>query len=122
MFIVEHKSRASAQTSWQVFRDTVRAVDMFLSQRDKITSFPVAYGVIVYTGKKLYNYSTNIFELFGEYKQLASASFTQPIPLLDLSTIDDHALALDAPDSLALFTMKHLSDKKILPHVDFWRS
>jgi hypothetical protein len=48
--------------------------------------------MIFYTGKKTYNYSTNIFDLFGENKKLARRIFEKQFALINLSKLPDAEL------------------------------
>ena len=119
MIVVEHKSSAERFSAWQLFRDKIRVLETCVSQNPKLKILPVVCGLLVHTGERGYTCSTNIFELFGEYKLLAYDLLTEDIPLLDFSGIEVATLRVDSQDSIVIFTLKHLKDKNILPHVDF---
>jgi hypothetical protein len=53
---------------------------------------PIIYPLIFYSGKRPYNHSTNIFDLFGNQKKLAEDILYKPYQLVDLKQIPDDKL------------------------------
>ena len=49
---------------------------------------PIVYPIIMYSGAKPYNYSTNLFDLFTD-KELAMEILWQPCQLVDISAMTD---------------------------------
>jgi hypothetical protein len=39
-------------------------------KRNETATLPVVYPMIMYSGKEKYNYSTNLFDLFGEQNKV----------------------------------------------------
>jgi predicted transposase/invertase (TIGR01784 family) len=76
---------------------------------------PVVYPVIFYTGNKSYNYSTDLFDLFGDKKELAKDILWKPYRLVDLSKIPDEKLKEFLRYGVIARTMKHIYEKDFLP-------
>jgi predicted transposase/invertase (TIGR01784 family) len=76
---------------------------------------PIVYPVIFYTGNRSYNYSTDLFDLFGDKKELAKDILWQPCRLIDLSKIPDKKLKEFLRYGIIARTMKHIYEKDFLP-------
>ena len=76
---------------------------------------PIVYPVIFYTGNRSYNYSTDLFDLFGDKKELAKDILWRPCRLIDLSKIPDKTLKEFLRYGIIARTMKHIYEKDFLP-------
>lgn len=58
----------------------------------KTRTLPIIYPLIFYTGKYQYRYSTDLFDLFGDKKNLAKSLYQKPFSLIDLHNISESEL------------------------------
>ena len=70
--------------------------------------------MILYTGKRPYTYSTDIFELFGNNKELAKDILYKPYQLIDLQKIPDEEFKLQLWFGVMARIMKHIYKKDII--------
>jgi len=76
------------------------------------TSF--IYPILFYTGDRAYSYSTDFFDFFGDFKELAREILSSPYPLVDLSQISDEELMKGQMYGTMAFIMKHIRDPDLL--------
>jgi predicted transposase/invertase (TIGR01784 family) len=76
---------------------------------------PIVLPLVFYHGKEPYPYSTDIFDLFGEQKNLAKSILLKPFHLIDVGTIPDEELRKRQWAGLMEFTMKHVFARDMLP-------
>ncbi len=107
--LVEHQSTPKKFMPFRVLRYIFEIMDHHLKAVDN-SQLPVIYPQIFYTGKKLYNYSTDIFDLFGEDKELAKNILLQPYQLIDLSQESDDSLNKFLFYGTIARAMKHIRD------------
>ena len=72
---------------------------------------PVPYPVIVYTGEQKFTYSTYLFDLFGDNKELAESLFYKGVPLIDVCRLDDEDIQKYRLFGLCEYAFKHKSTK-----------
>ena len=72
---------------------------------------PVPFPIIIYTGEKKFNVSTDLFDLFGENKKLAKTYFLQPIKLVDVCRLKDEDIQKKALFGLTEFAFKYKKGK-----------
>jgi len=112
--LVEHQSTPDKLMSLRVLKYMVAIMEHHIKKTDTDT-LPIVYPVIFYTGNKSYNYSTNLFDLFGDKKELAKDILWQPYRLIDLSKIPDKKLKEFLRYGVIARTMKHIYEKDFLP-------
>lgn len=78
---------------------------------------PIVYPSLFYNGNTLYPYSTDLFDLFGESKELAQSLLFQPFQLIDLTQIPDETLKQETWLSILEIFMKHAFARDIMPHL-----
>ncbi|MFA6408675.1 MAG: Rpn family recombination-promoting nuclease/putative transposase [Gammaproteobacteria bacterium] len=78
------------------------------------TKLPVVYPMVFYNGPKPYKYSTDLFDLFEEDKDLALKIFWKPFDLIDLTQIPDEKFKDHLMFGVAAKVMKHIYDKDFL--------
>jgi predicted transposase/invertase (TIGR01784 family) len=86
--LIEHQSTPDKLMPFRLLKYMVAIMDSYL-EKHKETELPIVYPMIFYTGYKPYNYSTDIFDLFGEHKNLALDIFLKPYPLINLLQIPE---------------------------------
>ena len=92
----------------------VAIMDRHLIKTEK-NRLPIIYPLILYSGWKNYKYSTDIFDLFGDKKELAQDTLWKPYQLIDLSKISDEKLKANIRSGIVLYTMKHIFKKDLVP-------
>jgi predicted transposase/invertase (TIGR01784 family) len=112
--LVEHQSTPNKLMAFRVLKYMVAIMEHHVKQTNS-DRLPIVYPVIFYTGNKSYNYSTNLFDLFGDKKELAKDILWQPYRLIDLSKIPDEKLKEFLRYGVIARTMKHIYTKDFLP-------
>lgn len=62
----------------------MRIID-YHTKQFKTTVYPVVLPLIFYVGKRPYPYSTDFYDGFGEYKELAKSILTAPFPIINIT-------------------------------------
>jgi len=89
--LVEHQSTPSELMPFRVLKYMVAIMEHHLNKTGK-NQLPIIYPLIIYNGHRKYNYSTDLFDLFGDKKELAQDILWKPYNLIDLSKIPDKKL------------------------------
>ena len=84
-------------------------------KKTKSQTLPLIYPLILYTGERAYPYSMDLFDLFGNSKDLARDTLLSPCQLIDLSQVSDEALKHYLWFGTAALIAKHIHDPDILP-------
>jgi predicted transposase/invertase (TIGR01784 family) len=113
--LVEHQSTPDKLMPYRILKYKLSIMDHHLKTTgDK--QLPVIYPLIFYSGKRTYNHSTNIFDLFGNQKQLAEDILYRPYQLIDLKQIPDNKLKAQLWFGVLGRIMKHIYSKDVLPY------
>lgn len=112
--LIEHQSTPEELMPFRVLQYMVSIMDHHLTKTGK-NRLPVVYPMIFYNGWKPYNYSTNLFDLFGDKKELAEDILWKPCQLIDLSKIPDDKLKDYLFYGVVAYVMKHIYEKDLLP-------
>ena len=84
-YLFLHAEQQSTPEKWMAFRMTRYAFSIMQQHLQQgHDTLPLVYGVIVYTGKAPYPYSTDIFDLFAQ-KDLAKKILYQPFQLISVN-------------------------------------
>jgi len=89
--LVEHQSKPEKLMPFRILKYMTAIMEDHLKKTGD-TILPVVYPMIMYSGKRPYNYSTNLFDLFGEQKELALKIFCNAYELADISKIPTEEL------------------------------
>lgn len=89
-------------------------MDTHLTKTGK-TVLPIVYPLILYTGKRSFNFSMDLFDLFGKHKALARTIYKSPYQLIDLTRASDEELVRYEWFRIAALLSKHVHDVDILP-------
>jgi len=84
--LVEHQTKPEKLMPLRVLKYVIAIMEDHLRKLGGAT-LPVVYPMIMYSGKRTYNYSTNLFDLFGEQRELAQRIFLNSYQLVDISKI-----------------------------------
>ncbi|MFA6409240.1 MAG: Rpn family recombination-promoting nuclease/putative transposase [Gammaproteobacteria bacterium] len=111
--LVEHQSTPNQLMPFRLLKYTIDIIDQHLTKHGG-TKLPVVYPMVFYNGQKPYKYSTDLFDLFEEDKDLALKIFWKPFDLIDLTQIPDERFKDHLMFGVAAKVMKHIYDKDFL--------
>jgi predicted transposase/invertase (TIGR01784 family) len=112
--LLEHASKPDRLLPFRLLKYMTAVMDSHLTKTGGST-LPVVYPLILYTGKRPYNYSMNLFDLFEGHKTFARDIYKNPYQLIDLSHSSDEVLASYHWFRVAALLGKHIHAKDILP-------
>lgn len=112
--LVEHQTTPCQLMPFRLLKYMVAIMESHLKKTGK-KQLPVVYPIVIYHGPKNYNYSTDLFDLFGDKKKMAQDILWKPYQLIDLSKIPDEKLKSSLRYGVAAYTMKHIYEKDFLP-------
>ena len=112
--LVEHQSTPDKLMPFRILQYIVAIMNHHLTKTGK-SILPVVYPIIFYNGWKPYNCSTDIFDLFGEKKELAKDILWKPCQLINLSKIPDEEFKDRLFYGVVAYIMKHIYEKGFLP-------
>jgi predicted transposase/invertase (TIGR01784 family) len=112
--LIEHQSTPEELMPFRILQYTVSIMNHHLTKTGK-KQLPIVYPLVFYNGWKPYNYSTDIFDLFGDKKELAKDILWGPCQLIDLSKIPDKKLRNHLFYGVFAYTMKHIYKKDFAP-------
>lgn len=113
--LVEHQSTPDKLMAFRILKYKVAIFEHHMKTAGSKT-LPVVVPLILYSGKRPYNYSTNIFDLFGSQKALAEDVLYKPYQLVDLQKIPDEEFRAQLWFGVMARMMKYIHDKDVLPH------
>ena len=87
--LAEHLSKPDRWIAFRIIKYQCRIADQYLKQNPKVKHLPIIIPIIFYNGERNYGYSTSIFDLFAEHKELAQDLYLAPFKLVDLNHIPD---------------------------------
>ncbi|MEI8055082.1 MAG: Rpn family recombination-promoting nuclease/putative transposase [bacterium] len=111
--LIEHQANPHKLMPFRLIKYMIAIMEDHL-KKTKDDILPVIYPCIFYTGDRNYNYSTDLFDLFGDNKELAKGILLQPYQLIDLSKIPDEKLKEFLRYGVMARTMKHIYEKDFL--------
>jgi len=114
--LVEHQSSPHELMPLRILKYMVAIMEDHI-KKTGTNILPIVYPMILYSGWKNYNYSTDLFDLFGENKELAQDIFWRPYQLIDLSKISDDKLANTIWFGTAAYVMKHVFEKDLKAYI-----
>ena len=116
--LLEHTSNPDRFLPYRMLEYILGIIDQHRTKAKNKKDFPLVLPLILYTGKKPYNHSTDLFDLFGKEKDLAKSVFLRPFELIDLNKISDEFLAEDYYlFGTAAITTKHIRDFDLVSFV-----
>lgn len=115
--LVEHQSTPEILMPFRIQEYIVRIMREHLTQTKK-NILPIVVPIVFYNGQKNYPYSTDIFDLFGNHKNLAEEFLLKPFQLIDLSKIPDDELRRNTTLGLMEFVMKNIHARDFLLYME----
>ncbi len=99
--------------AFRLFKYMINICDRYLTTNPKAKSLPVIYPLIIYNGKKKYNASLNIWNLFS-HPDLARGFWTNDYQLINVHDIPDEELKKKVWSGILLFFLKHIHERQLL--------
>lgn len=112
--LLEHQSTSDKLMPYRLMKYMIGIMDHHLKKKQG-SQLPFIYPVVLYTGDKPYRHSMDLFELFGDHKDLARETWTQPFHLVDLTQVKDQDLKPYIWFGTMALMLKHVHDADILP-------
>jgi len=112
--LVEHQSIPDNLMAFRILKYMVAIMEYHLRKTNSDV-LPIIYPLIFYSGNRNYNHSTDLFDLFGDKKELAKDILWQPYRLIELSKIPDDKLKEFLRYGVIARTMKYIYQKDFLP-------
>jgi len=112
--LIEHQSIPDKLMPFRILKYMVSIMEDHLTKTAE-TELPVVYPIIFYTGTKPYNYSTDLFDLFGDGKELALEVFGRPYQLVNILKASDSGIDDLLWYGVLASTMKHIRNNDFLP-------
>ena len=111
--LLEHQSTVDKMMAVRLFKYMINICDLYLTTNPKAKSLPVIYPLIIYNGKKKYNASLNIWNLFS-HPDLARGFGTNDCQLINVHEIPDEELKKKIWSGILLFFIKHIHERQLL--------
>ena len=111
--LLEHQSTVDKMMAFRLFKYMINICDRYLTTNPKAKSLPVIYPLIIYNGKKKYNASLNIWNLFS-HPDLARGFWTNDYQLINVHDIPDEELKKKIWSGILLFFLKHIHERQLL--------
>ncbi|MBP6951135.1 MAG: Rpn family recombination-promoting nuclease/putative transposase [Alphaproteobacteria bacterium] len=113
--LFEHASKSDPLLPFRMLKYMISIMDNHLKTK-KTNKLPFVYPIILYTGKKPYIHSMDLFDLFpAEERELVQETLTSPYHLIDLTKVSDEELKKYLWFGTMALTLKHIHDSDILP-------
>jgi predicted transposase/invertase (TIGR01784 family) len=107
--LTEHTSKPDKFLPYRMHQYVISIMDRHLKKHSPKKKLPLVVPLILYTGDRPYTYSTDLFDLFGEERELAKSLFLSPYQLIDLNKTPNETLR----ENYYLFAMAALVAKHI---------
>jgi predicted transposase/invertase (TIGR01784 family) len=114
--LVEHQSIPDKLMPFRILYYICRIIQQHLDQTQS-NILPIIYPLVFYHGETNYCHSTDIFDLFGEHKELAKDIFLKPFHLVNIQNIPDEDLKQRHLTGLMEFIQKHIFARDVLPYL-----
>ncbi|WP_341748844.1 Rpn family recombination-promoting nuclease/putative transposase [Candidatus Tisiphia endosymbiont of Sialis lutaria] len=111
--LLEHQSTVDKMMAFRLFKYMINICDLYLTTNHKAKSLPLIYPLIIYNGKKKYNASLNIWNLFS-HPDLARGFWTNDCQLINVHDIPDEELKKKIWSGILLFFLKHIHERQLL--------
>ena len=86
--LIEHASSPHKLLPFRLLKYMIAIMEKHLKV-EKTETLPVVYPLILYSGKLIYPYSTDLFELFDAQQELAREFLLSAYKIVDLKRLDD---------------------------------
>lgn len=111
--LTEHQSKPEKLMPFRMLKYMVSIMDRHLTVNNT-NILPVIIRMVIYTGVRPYNYSTDIFDLFGDDKKFAQETLLKPFQLIDFNKLDEKKLEPFLYNLLLVKTMRSVRNCGLL--------
>jgi predicted transposase/invertase (TIGR01784 family) len=113
--MIEHASTSHHFLAFRLLKYMMGIMEEHL-RSSKTKELPLVYPIVFYTGKRPYNHSLDLFDLFPEQeRELARQTLFSPYHLIDLTQNSDKELSEFLWYGPMARLLKHIHDADILP-------
>ena len=113
MVLLEHQSKPEHFMAFRLLKYMVNICSQYLTKHPEAKQLPVVLPIIVYNGKKKYNVSRNIWNLFNN-PDLAKNLWNNDYPIINVHEIPDEELKEKIWFGILLYFLKHIHDRELL--------
>src|SRR3989338_684642 len=111
--LIEHASKADPLLPFRLLKYIVAIMEHHLKTTET-KELPLVYPMILYTGKRPYNHTVDLFDLFSkEDRTIAKKTLFSPYHLIDLTQVSDEELKKELWYGTAARVLKHIHDEDI---------
>jgi len=115
--VVDHQSTPDVLMPFRVLKYICNIIAKHLNETET-KKIPLILPLVVYHGRKPWNYSTDIRSLVDAPKELVEAYFLKPFSLIDLNCIEDEKLKEKAWAGVMELTLKHIFARDMQPYLN----
>lgn len=115
--LIDHQSKPDKLMPFRILKYTCNVIDKYLKESDG-KKIPFVFPLVVYHGKQVWKYSTDIRDLIDAPKKLIDEYFLHPFSLIDLNSIEDKILKDHAIAGIMELTLKHIFAKNMQPYAE----
>jgi predicted transposase/invertase (TIGR01784 family) len=108
--LCEHQGKVDKMMAFRLWQYIILLIEFHLRQHPD-ESLPIVYPIVVYTGTQKWNAPLEIFDLFGENKELARKIFNLPYQLIDIQRISDEDLRKNLRSGLVKYVLKYQKNR-----------
>lgn len=112
--LMEHQSKPERTLPFRI-QKYINAIQEDHLRKYNTSTLPFVYPMVMYTGKKPYTYSMDLYELYGPHKEIAKEIMSGPFQLIDLTKLSDEDLRPYLWFGTMSLLAKHIHDPDILP-------
>lgn len=111
--LTEHQSHPDKLMAWRVIKYVCRIIEQHLKETQG-KELPVVITLVAYNGQIKYPYFTDIYDLFGDHKDIAKIHLFGDFKLVDFSQIPDEEMRAHQWSGLLEMLMKHIYKRDAL--------
>jgi predicted transposase/invertase (TIGR01784 family) len=115
--LIEHQRKSDPLMAFRMLKYMLCICDHHIKTTNE-KKLPLVYPMIYYTGEKLPQMSTDLFELFHN-KELAKELFTSPYQLINVHNFNDEEVHTRMRSGLLEYMMKHIDADDIAPFIAY---
>ncbi|WP_423063209.1 Rpn family recombination-promoting nuclease/putative transposase [Candidiatus Paracoxiella cheracis] len=115
--LAEHQSTPDRLMALRLLRYSCRIMAHHV-ENNKGAELPVVVPLVFYHGQQRYPYSTDLFDLFGDSRELAKSVLLEPFHLIDVNTIPDETLKQRVWSGVLTLMQKHIYERDVLKYFE----
>ena len=111
--LLEHQSTPDHFMAFRLLKYMTNICSRYLTQNPKAKHLPLIYPIVFYNGKKEYNASLNLWDLF-ENSNLTKEIWSNDYQLINVHNIPDEDFKQRAWSGILEFFFKHIHERELL--------